>query len=77
MANNIFRALKARKAKYGFTAYLSTRNFILIADAVKRAKELDPELLFEMPTSGGSVEVKLYTESEQAAHSLGFACYPD
>ncbi|KVP17397.1 hypothetical protein [Burkholderia ubonensis] len=76
MSTSVFRPLKARKAKFGFEAHIGSLNFILIADAVKRAKELDHDLIFEVDLSYGKGTVKVYTNSEQAADVLGYARYP-
>ncbi|WP_157644064.1 hypothetical protein [Burkholderia ubonensis] len=76
MPTNVFRPLKARKAKFGFEAHLGSVSFIPIADAVKRAKEIDPNVIFEVDLNYGKGLVKVYTNSEQAADAIGFACYP-
>lgn len=71
--SSIFRALKARKAKFGFETHIGTANFIAIAEAVKQAKQVDPDLLFEVDTNYGKCQVKVYTNDETAAHLIGGA----
>lgn len=71
--NPVFRTLKARKAKFGFQTHISANTFIAIADAVKEAQRVDPELLFEVDTNYGNAQVKVYTNVETAAHIIGAA----
>lgn len=72
----VFRALNARKARYGFQASINAASLIFIGEAVKRAREIDPELLFEVDLSYGKGVAKVYTNIEAAADVIGNTCYP-
>ncbi|MBU9200044.1 hypothetical protein KTD31_01330 [Burkholderia multivorans] len=72
----VFRALNARKARYGFQASINANSLILIGEAVKRAREIDPDLLFEVDLNYGKGVAKAYTDVEAAADVIGNTCYP-
>lgn len=63
----MFRELKAKKAKFGFEAGVSSASFIAIAEAVKLARREDPDLLFEVSGYTSQNYAKVYTNVEAAA----------
>jgi hypothetical protein len=77
MATRIFRPLRARKGKFGFEASINSLSFILISEAVQRAKRVDENLKFEVDLNYGKGLVKVYTDVEAAAEELGFVNYPE
>lgn len=67
-----FRTLKARKAKFGFTAILGVRvdTFQLLAEAQRFIMKADPSAKIELNFNMNSNEFKIYTDNEQAAESF-------
>lgn len=66
----LFRQLRAKKAKFGFEASVHTDNFIGLAEGIKAAKALDPELKFEVTSNYGTCTAKVYTDSDAAGALL-------
>lgn len=66
----MFRELKSRKAKFGFTCGVNAHTFIWIADAVKEARKEDPALLFEVGGYTSHNDAKVYTNVESAANVI-------
>jgi hypothetical protein len=77
MANRVFRPLRARKAKFGFEASINAVSFLLIGEALQRAKRLDENLKLEVDINYGKGLVRVYTDLLAAADEIGFASYPE
>jgi hypothetical protein len=77
MATRIFRPLRARKGKFGFEALINVMSFLLIGEAVQRAKRIDENLKFEVDLNYGKGLVKVYTDVKAAANEIGCVNYPE
>ena len=70
---SMVRELKAKKAKYGFTTEIGGRNVValgmFIAAACRGAK-LGQDFTIEDTQSGGSHDVKIYTNDEGLAAQI-------
>jgi len=63
----MFRELKAKKAKFGFTCGVNVQSVFVIADAVREARMEDPDLKFEITGYTSSLDAKVYTNVPKAA----------
>lgn len=63
----LFRELKAKKAKYGFTIHVSVDTMEGIGNAISVVRKFDPSALMEMVSNMGRSDFKIYCEHEGTA----------
>lgn len=56
-----FRQLNARKAKYGFEAYVTVGNIVTIGKVVDLARKLDPEVVVATNPQGGACTLTIHS----------------
>ncbi len=56
-----FRQLNARKAKYGFEAYITATNIITIGKVVELARKLDSQAIIATNPQGGACTITIHS----------------